>query len=1177
MWSVGSALLLGFSASVCSVTSAGAASPPALETVALAPQLPAGSISTGGINPNLSISGVVGLRPSDAGALASYATAVSDPTSPLYGHYLKPGEFGRVFGSGSASASVKSMLERAGLRVTSVSSNGLLVSFSGSAAHVEAAFGTRLGTFRLSDGRNVFAPTSAVSAPVGVAADIETVLGLNDILEPGTDLRRASGGGHAKALAPSTATTGGDGPVACAAATSDAAYFGGLTDTQIADSYGVGGLYQKDEDGSGRTIAVYELEPFSRSDIDTFDTCYFGAANAKTMMSRLHVVDVDGGQQSGYGSGEAELDVDDVSGVAPGATIDVYEAPDSYTGYIDNYSQIVEDDTAQVVTSSWDSGCETQVAEEEPGLEQLENSLFEEAATQGQTNLSWAGDDGADSCAYHGSSPVSPILSSNDPAANPWMLAVGGTTITDATQPPEESVWNDGADWGAGGGGISAIWGAPTWQTDSQVPGFDSPKIVAAAQKLDGPFCGSSVCRETPDVTAQADEFTGAVTIYDGSYGGWTTFGGTSSSTPLWGAMLTDTNSTPACVAQGGVGFVSPKLYAIASNPTEYADSFNDITAGNTDIFGDTDGLFPATSGYDMASGLGSPRVTNVDGSPGLASWLCTSASSSVPVVRSVSPSAVPSKGGTVTVSGSGFEDGSAPDVAGVQVGTVDLSSHAFSVMSPTTLTVTLPADTGQAGTGGSGGGAGGYNLLVTLADGQTSQASAAARITYYPTDTKASTPSVDGVDTAGSSDAGGITVHVFGAGFDSGGTPIVTFGGVNGTNIKVLNDNVLTVTAPPYSSATKCATNLNPTTDICQTEVQVKTSAGSSPEQKILPEFAGQAANEGEAGTEIYPVASEFDYVASPKLDSIKVQGGLASEEGTSTATITGQGLGVIGLSWLDVGPYQAYDSYQYDFDYVSATKLVVTLGAEAATSTPLTLDVYAQTLASPNSGDITAKAPSNAVSVTFAPSPTVKSVTVVSGGKKQALSAGPATGGTDLVIEGSGLEDAQEVTFTDIGATGSQSGFSDTTAFDLTHVTKTTTDLVTTPDNPGIDQVSVCDQSGCSAAEAHDDTFTYYPPGNPSLTSVSPASGPTGTSVTIDGSNLGFVTAVWFGNVKATTFANVPTFTDAGSTYQLTAIAPTGTTGTVVDVRVETLESNATGFGKSPVNPKASFKYEK
>jgi hypothetical protein len=1173
------ALALGFSATLCSVASASASASapaaPTMEAVATAPDLPAGTVSTGSIDPDQSISGVVGLRPSDPAALASYARAVSDPSSPLYGHYLEPGEFGRVFASTSAVGSVTAMLHKAGLRVTSVSGNGLIVDFEGSAARVETSFDTRLGTFRSSDGRHEFAPVTAISVPADVAANVQTVIGLNNLLQPSTELSKASGRAHVKALAPSHSDANPNGPVACNAARADAAEYGGLTDTQIADSYGVGGLYHQGVNGAGQKIAVYELEPFVLGDIHTFDNCYFGLAKAKTMLSRLHVIDVDGGQQAGYGSGEAELDIDDVSAVAPAATIDVYEAPDSFTGYIDNYNQIIENDTARVVTSSWDSGCETQVAELEPGLEQLENSLFEEAAAQGQTNLSWAGDDGADSCAYHGSSPVAPILSSNDPASNPWVLAVGGTTITDATQPPKEHVWNDGAEWGAGGGGISAVWAAPTWQLDSKVKGFDNPAIVAAAEKLDGPFCASSVCRETPDVTAQADEFTGAVTVYETPYGGWTTFGGTSSSTPLWAAMLTDAASTPACVARGGLGFVPPKLYAIASDPTEYAESFNDITIGNTDIFGDTGGLFPATAGYDMASGLGSPRITNVNGSPGLANWLCAPSSSAQPAVRSVSPRGIPSGGGTVTVTGSGFEDGSTPDVAGVQVGTVTLSSDAFHVRSSTTLTAALPADSGQAGVGGTGGGAGTYDLVVTLTDGRTSEPSPQARLTYYPTDTKSAVPSVDGVDTAGSSDAGGITVHVFGAGFKWGGDPSVTFGGVDGSHVQVLTGNDLTVTVPPYSSATKCATDLDPRTDICQTEVRVITAAGRSPEEKILPEFSGPVSDEGAAGTEADPVATEFDYVASPKLDSIKVQGGLASEAGTSTATIRGQGLGELGLDWLDVGPYRSYDSYMYNLDYVSGTKLVVTLPAESNTSTPLKLDVYAETLASPNSSNILAKAPSNRVPVTYAPTPTVSSVSVEAGGEKAALSAGPTSGGSHLVIAGTGLGYAQEVTFTDIGTTGSQAGVSDTTAFDFTKVTGSSVSLLTTPDNPGIDQVSVCDQSGCSAALASHDTFTYYPPGNPSLTSVSPASGSAGTKVTIDGSNLGFATSVWFGDVKAKVFANVPGITDAGSTSQITATAPQDPAGGEVDVQVETLESVATGFGKSPVNPKASFSY--
>ena len=83
--------------------------------------------------------------------------------------------------------------------------------------------------------------------------------------------------------------------------------------------YGAGDL------GAGQHIALYELEPFQASDVKTFDTCYFGASAASEMQRRLHVIRVDGGQPAGPGSGESILDVEDLSAIAPGASIDVYE------------------------------------------------------------------------------------------------------------------------------------------------------------------------------------------------------------------------------------------------------------------------------------------------------------------------------------------------------------------------------------------------------------------------------------------------------------------------------------------------------------------------------------------------------------------------------------------------------------------------------------------------------------------------------------------------------------------------------------------------------------------------------------------------------------------------------------------------------------------------------------
>ncbi len=410
----------------------------------------------------------------------------------------------------------------------------------------------------------------------------------------------------------------------------------------------------------------------------------------------------------------------------------------------------------------------------------------------------------------------------------------------------------------------------------------------------------------------------------------------------------------------------------------------------------------------------------------------------------------------------------------------------------------------------------------------------------------------------------------VYGSGFAAGtGTPSVTFGGVAGGGVKVISDSELQVTVPAYSSNdTVCSTNLDPATDVCQVQVQVRNSNGVSAESEILPEFTGSAAD---GSGEQVPAPTEFDYFPTPKITSISVSGGLASEEGGSIATIAGVGLGELGLDWIDLGPYQDLTSQYYNFNYFSGTQLQVVLPAESPTTTYFRLAVTVQTEGSPNNGDFTGSAPSNSMPVTYAPTPVVSSIEVVSNGSVSKYDAGPTTGGSELVIRGSGLQATNSVEFTDVGG----EGFSSKTAFTLSQVTATSVTLSTPGDQPGIDQVSACDVSGCSAPLASGDTFTYYPLGTPQVNSVSPAKGQAGTTVTIDGANLGFVKAVYFGNVKATKFANVPALLDCGSTTQVTAVAPPQAVGSKVDIRVVTLESEVTGTGESAANPKATFTY--
>ena len=208
--------------------------------------------------------------------------------------------------------------------------------------------------------------------------------------------------------------------------------------------------------------------------------------------------------------------------------------------------------------------------------------------------LNAAGDSGSDECAFNGDpSPVSPDVSAGDPSSQPFVTSVGGTAVLNDANRPTEQVWNDGNYGGSGGGGTSALWSAPSWQ-QAAIASVD-PSVFAAAYGTGSGFghatdqpcpqatsTDETVCRTVPDVTAEGDEYTGAPGVFDASFGGWIDFGGTSSSTPLWAAMLADVQASAGCQSSGPLGFISPKLYAVGANPQADAASFNDVTGATT-------------------------------------------------------------------------------------------------------------------------------------------------------------------------------------------------------------------------------------------------------------------------------------------------------------------------------------------------------------------------------------------------------------------------------------------------------------------------------------------------------------------------------------------------------------------------------------------------------------------
>jgi hypothetical protein len=195
---------------------------------------------------------------------------------------------------------------------------------------------------------------------------------------------------------------------------------------------------------------------------------------------------------------------------------------------------------------------------------------------------------------------------------------------------------------------------------------------------------------------------------------------------------------------------------------------------------------------------------------------------------------------------------------------------------------------------------------------------------------------------------------------------------------------------------------------------------------------------------------------------------------------------------------------------------------------------------------------------------------VTGMKGGTRR--SAGPITGGTTLTVTGTQFGAATSVLIVDQTPGGPSLG---TTSVFTVH--GSTLRFVTPPAATGVDDVLVCTETACSLADPAVDTFTYFAPGDPTLSSVRQKSGPSsgGTAVTLHGADLGFVVGVRFGSKMATTFSNPPGTDDGGDPSLIDAIAPPGKPGTTVPIRVETLASLMDGSGYSPPSTAAEFTY--
>ena len=739
------------------------------------PLVPEHSSALGALTPAADVHVDVTLKLPDPAAVTAFITSLSDRSSPNFQHFLRPGQFGQLFGPPlSEVAAVDVVLRSDGLRPGHVSSNRLSIPVTAPASVIDRAFHVSLLSYRLPNGRAAFTTLSAPSISASVAADIQGVIGLSDLVQPRSSVVRSTKVHAVYRSGRLTPRRAAAGPTPCAAATAVANDYGSYTADQLASHYDMAPLYAHSDFGQGVHVALVEFEQDSSKDIAAYQTCY--GTNAA-----VNYMPVDGGAGSdpkygASGSGEAALDIEDIIGLAPRATIDVYQGPTSSdtSAVLDVYSAIVNSDTDQVVSTGWGE-CEP---DSDPALLSAQQSLFSQAAAQGQTVFAAAGDTGSTDCYGDPGTNYGAQLTVDDPASQPHVIGVGGTSLGAKS----ETAWNESrSSNGAGGGGVSSRWCMPSYQDQPDLPGLVSPDSEAAPTD-----CGTKrpYMRQVPDVSADSDPVTGYVTYWDGSWQGGE--GGTSAATPLWAAAAALIDSSPYCADYGSTdatGTLSATLYAIADSDY-YSIALSDVTRGSNSYAPSSYAgpLYHATKGYDMASGLGTPLLAYPGNYyPGLAALTCfiTGTKLTTSLVTGVSPKVGPSSRPTrVTIGGSGFLP--KPEADQLEVGTKWIT---VSCETTTRCTGVLPAT--KPGTD---------NLVMSVADLTLSPLIARDRFTFE------GAPAVTQLTPDSGPTRGDMRVTIRGSNFV--GKVSVHFGAKPATRVRVLSSSEITVTAPPGTGA---------------------------------------------------------------------------------------------------------------------------------------------------------------------------------------------------------------------------------------------------------------------------------------------------------------------------------------------------------------------------------------
>src|SRR4051794_22742086 len=560
--------------------------------------------TVGAASTSLKLSLQLGLIANQSG-LQSAVKAASNPASSSYGKYPSLSTLASKYGASSA--------KRNGI-VDAFKSNGvtanvdvthLRVSATISVGTAQKMFGTKWKVYKTGSGAKWALPVNTPKLPSGIKGNVDTVAGMRLQLSSGSS---SSAARAAVAAGGGTPTRTGTPAFGCVPSTFPGALASsaGLYPNQVLTAYGIAPLQAAGLKGQGARVAILGEAPAPAADVNTFRSCFGATGSALQIHNAGSIKPIL----------ESSLDAMTVAMVAPQLShFDLWVhpiSPSADDGDLDGFLELLAAPLQattngmalpDVISVSY-GVCESIVQPYTATRTLVERQLTATAAL-GITTVVASGDSGSSACARGVS--ANQLTASDEkpqvdwPASSPWVLAVGGTSLTLAADNTivSSGAWNDTAypapytTTAGGGGGSSAFEVRPWWQP---------------AQSF-----ATSGTRMVPDIAAFADASPGYPIVCSsgvqgckGSDQSIAFVGGSSAAAPLVAGMIALWNQQAHDQGLPRPGFIAPLLTALAQHN---AQTFTDVTQGTNALFGGS--CCSTRTGFDLATGWGSP-VANV-------------------------------------------------------------------------------------------------------------------------------------------------------------------------------------------------------------------------------------------------------------------------------------------------------------------------------------------------------------------------------------------------------------------------------------------------------------------------------------------------------------------------------------------------------------------------------------